>query len=63
MIKMDIITAKEIENKIYTVRFSQVMLDRDLAHLYRVETRAINQAVKRKCRSFSPSVYVSANRK
>ena len=47
MSKMEIITAKEIENKIYTVRSSQVMLDRDLADLYRVETRAINQAVKR----------------
>ena len=51
---MDIITAKEIANKIYTVRSSQVMLDRDLADLYRVETRAINQAVKRNADRFPP---------
>lgn len=37
----------EIENKIYTLRGVQVMLDRDLADLYKVETRTINQAVKR----------------
>ena len=54
MSKMDIITAKEIANKIYTVRSSQVMLDRDLADLYRVETRAINQAVKRNADRFPP---------
>lgn len=37
----------EIEKKIYTVRGVQVMLDRDLALLYQVETRALKQAVKR----------------
>ncbi len=36
-----------IENRIYTLRGIQVMLDSDLAELYQVETRAINQAVKR----------------
>ncbi|MBW7943289.1 MAG: ORF6N domain-containing protein, partial [Candidatus Kuenenia stuttgartiensis] len=36
-----------IEKIIYTIRDFQVMLDRDLAVLYDVETRAINQAVKR----------------
>jgi urease gamma subunit len=36
-----------IENKIYLIRGEKVMLDRDLAELYGVETRALNQAVLR----------------
>lgn len=36
-----------IRNKIYEVRGQKVMLDFDLAELYGVETRALNQAVKR----------------
>lgn len=36
-----------IDNKIYTIRGVQVMIDRDLALLYGVETRVINQSVKR----------------
>lgn len=37
----------KIEHLIYTVIGVQVMLDRDLARLYEVETKALNQAVKR----------------
>lgn len=36
-----------IKDHIYEVRGLRVMLDRDLADLYNVETRALNQAVKR----------------
>ncbi len=36
-----------IENKIYVIRGQRVMLDADLALLYGVETKALNQAVKR----------------
>jgi len=36
-----------IQNKIYNIRDLQVMLDRDLAELYGVETKRINEAVKR----------------
>jgi hypothetical protein len=36
----------DIQNRIYTIRGIQVMLDRDLAELYGVETKHINQAVK-----------------
>ena len=36
-----------IKHRIYEVRGLRVMLDRDLAELYGVETRALNQAVKR----------------
>ena len=41
-----------IQNKIYEVRGQRVMLDRDLAELYRVSTGALNQAVKRNIRRF-----------
>lgn len=37
----------DIPNKIHTIRGVQVMLDRDLAELYQVENRVLNQAVKR----------------
>jgi phage regulator Rha-like protein len=36
-----------IENKIYEVRGQRVMLDYDIAELYQVETKVLNQAVKR----------------
>ena len=36
-----------IQRKIFEIRGQRVMLDRDLAALYQVETRVLNQAVKR----------------
>ncbi len=42
----------QIENKIFTIRNQQVMVDRDLAHLYQVETKVLNQAVKRNIERF-----------
>ncbi len=42
----------EIQARIYLVRGVQVMLDRDLAILYQVATKALNQAVKRNARRF-----------
>ena len=42
-----ILKEEEIQSKIFTIRDQQVMLDRDLAGLYQVETRALKQAVKR----------------
>ena len=41
-----------IENLIHIVRGQQTMLDSDLAKLYGVETRALNQAVKRNIERF-----------
>ncbi|MBR5915065.1 MAG: ORF6N domain-containing protein [Spirochaetia bacterium] len=41
-----------IENKILVIRSQQVMLDRDLAELYGVETKVLNQAVKRNIERF-----------
>ena len=41
-----------IKHRIYEVRGMRVMLDRDLAELYGVETRALNQAVRRNIERF-----------
>ncbi len=48
----EIIELDTIQNRIYTVRNSQIILDRDLAKLYDVETRALKQAVKRNVKRF-----------
>ena len=41
-----------IENMIYEIRGKQVMLDSDLAKLYNVETKRINEAVKNNIEKF-----------
>ena len=41
-----------IQNKIYEIRGQRVMLDRDLAEMYGVETKRINEAVKRNLKRF-----------
>ena len=43
-----------IQSKIYEIRGQKVMLDRDLAELYQVEVRILNQAVKRNIKRFPP---------
>lgn len=43
---------ESLRGLIHTLRAEQVMLDRDLATLYQVETRALKQAVKRNIRRF-----------
>ncbi|GEP90743.1 ORF6N domain-containing protein [Chitinophaga terrae (ex Kim and Jung 2007)] len=47
-----IISQKDIESLIYTVRGKQVMFDKDLAQLYQVETKILNKAVKRNIERF-----------
>ena len=42
-----ILSQKEIENRIFTLQGVQVMIDSDLAEIYGVETKVLNQAVKR----------------
>lgn len=43
---------QSIQNRIYELRGERVMLDFDLAALYEVETKALNQAVKRNAKRF-----------
>ncbi|MFM9423054.1 MAG: hypothetical protein RIR06_1515 [Bacteroidota bacterium] len=45
----------EIDSRIFTIRGMQVMLDSDLAKLYNVETKVLNQAVKRNLERFPES--------
>ena len=47
-----IISVSEIHTQIHTVRGLQVMIDMDLSKLYNVETRVLNQAVKRNIKRF-----------
>lgn len=46
------IHSSNIQNQIYTIRGERVMIDRGLAKIYGVETRALNQAVKRNSERF-----------
>lgn len=48
----EIIPIERIETRIFTIRNQKVMLDRDLAELYQVETRVLVQAVKRNADRF-----------
>jgi ORF6N domain-containing protein len=47
MSNTNLIPSERIEKTIYVIRGERVMLDRDLAELYEVETKALNQAVRR----------------
>lgn len=43
---------KSIQSRIYEIRGERVMLDRDLAVLYEIEVKVLNQAVKRNSKRF-----------
>jgi len=43
---------QKIQNRIFAIRGAQVMIDRDLAELYGVGTKVLNQAVKRNIERF-----------
>lgn len=43
---------KSIQNRIYEIRGEKVMLDRDLAILYEIETKSLNLAVRRNMKRF-----------
>lgn len=47
-----LLSEETIANKIYFIRNQKVMLDRDLATLYGIETKVLNQAVKRNMSRF-----------
>jgi len=50
--EIKLIISDDIARKTYTIRNCQVMLDKDLAELYQIETRALKQAVKRNSKRF-----------
>lgn len=49
---MDVVKYEYIENKIFTIRGMQVMIDYHLAELYGVETKRLNEQVKRNAKRF-----------
>ena len=51
----EIIKTQNIENRIFTIRGKQVMIDRDLAELYQVPTKRLNEQVKRNLKRFPES--------
>ena len=53
-IKSIAVAEEAIINKIYLIRGQKVMIDRDLAELYGVETKALKQAVRRNKERFPP---------
>jgi hypothetical protein len=53
----EIIKFEEVKNKIITLRNQQVIIDSDVAKLYSVETKEINQAVKNNPQKF-PNGYI-----
>jgi len=55
---MDIIRYHNIEDKIIVLRNTPVLLDSDVAEIYGVETREINQAVKNNPRKFPNEEYI-----
>jgi hypothetical protein len=53
--KSAIVAVRKIDSRILSLRGHKVILDRDLAELYGVQVRALNQQVKRNARRFPPA--------
>ena len=51
----EIVKIENIKNRIFTIRSLQVMIDRDLAELYNVSTKRLNEQVKRNVKRFPES--------
>jgi phage regulator Rha-like protein len=62
-IKSIAIAEEAIVNKIYLIRGKKVMLDRDLAELYGVETKRLKEAVKRNINRFPTDFLFEMNKK
>ncbi|MDR2643228.1 MAG: ORF6N domain-containing protein [Planctomycetaceae bacterium] len=59
----DIVKFKQVEEKIITIRGQSVILDSDVAELYGITTREINQAVKNNPEKFPEGYIVTINQK
>jgi len=55
MAKTAMVVANKVDSKIFVLRGQRVILDRDLAELYGVEVRQLNQQAKRNAKRFPPS--------
>lgn len=61
MNELETINAQNLQDKIHTIRGLAVMLDRDLAELYDVETKRINEAVRNNQDKFLDDFYFELN--
>ena len=52
IVHIETVTPKQIEGKILTIRGIQVMVDSDLAELYGIQTKRLNEQVKRNIERF-----------
>ncbi len=59
----DVISVETIAGKIYLIRGTKIMLDRDLAELYGVETKVLKQAVRRNIKRFPPDFMFELTKK
>ncbi len=59
----ELIPQERIERRIFVIRGQKVMLDRDLAELYEVSTKVLNQAIKRNIRRFPEDFMFQLNNK
>jgi phage regulator Rha-like protein len=62
-IKSIAVAVEAIISKIYLVRGQKVMIDRDLAELYGVETKRLKEAVRRNINRFPPDFLFEMNKK
>ena len=62
MEEKELVPQELIESKIFLIRGKKVILDRDLALLYGVETRVLNQAVQRNIKRFPADFMFILNR-
>ena len=62
MVKNKLTNCEQVQNKIFFIRGFQVILDRDLAELYQVGTKALNQAVKRNNNRFPSDFMFQLNK-
>ena len=57
----ELIPIERIESRIYQIRGQKVMIDRDLAEMYGVATKVLNQAVRRNGKRFPPDFVFQLN--
>ena len=60
---LSFVTQEVVERRIYLIRGKKVMLDQDLADLYQVATKALNQSVKRNAHRFPSDFMFRLNKK
>ena len=59
----ELVVQSEISDRIYTMRNEQIIIDRDLAKLYGVETKRLNEQVKRNRERFPADFMFQLNDK